>query len=121
MIEKTKEMELPINWCPQCEGKIHWKVVHSELGAPMYNGHCPKCAIVFRNRETPEVTKGRVLAKELIGVGAMDKRITSQSCDTQIGILREKQHCKTCGGLSWECKCKDCKCINCMENKHFKE
>ncbi len=31
-MDKKKEMLLPINWCPQCNGKIHWKVVHGELG-----------------------------------------------------------------------------------------
>lgn len=118
---KKEEMQKPEENCPECGGKIHWKTVYSELGAPIYNGHCPKCAIVFRNRECPEVTKGKNLAKELIGAGAMDKRITSQSCNTQIGILRAKQHCKTCGGLSWECKCENCNCISCMENKSHKE
>ena len=43
-------------------------------------------------RETPELTRGRNLERgELKDVDCMDKRVTSLSCDTQIGLLRERQ------------------------------
>ena len=104
--------------CPECGGRIHWRTIH-HIGAPIYNGHCPKCNIVFRNRETPQIAKGKRMAKDLIGVHCMDKRITSQPCDVQIGILRAKQHCKTCQQLSYNCKCIGCNCICCMESKEM--
>ncbi len=100
----NKEMPHPEKECPECNGKIQWITVHSAYGAPIYQGHCPKCNIIFRGRETPQVAKGKRMAKDLIGVGCMDKRITSQPCDVQIGILRAKQHCKTCQQLSYNCK-----------------
>lgn len=111
-----KEMQKPEKECPDCGGRIQWKTIHGAFGKPLYNGLCPKCNIVIKGRETPQLAKGRNMAKDLIGVGAMDKRITSQPCDVQIGILRELQHCKTCGGLSWECKCIGCKCISCIDS-----
>ena len=84
-------MKKPEKCCPECKGEINWKVVW-KLGAPQYNGLCKKCNIVFRKRETPEVTRGKQLERgELNGVDCMDKRITSLSLQTQLGILRERQ------------------------------
>lgn len=89
-----RKQKLPEKKCPVCGGKIDWKVVHSEMGAPAYNGLCqtPGCNTLLKDRETPEVTRGKELERgELKGVDCMDKRITSLSCDTQIGLLRERQ------------------------------
>jgi len=85
-------MKKPEVCCPECEGRIDWRVVWNKLGAPQYNGLCKKCNAVFRGRETPEVTRGKELERgELKGVDCMDRRITSLSVQTQLGILRERQ------------------------------
>jgi len=86
-------MKKPEKCCPECKGEINWKVVWNGVGAPQYNGLCKKCNIVLRKRETPEVTRGKQLERgELNGVDCMDKRITSLSLQTQLGILRERQN-----------------------------
>lgn len=100
-------MNKPEKKCPLCGGKINWKVVHDCWGVPAYNGLClnPKCNAVMRGRETPEVTRGKKLERgELKGVDCMDKRITSLSCDTQIGILRQRMHPKGTEVYSPFCK-----------------
>lgn len=86
-------MRKPEKKCPNCDSKdIDWKIVRDELGTPSYNGLCKNCNAIMRGREPPEITRGRKLEKgELKGVYCMDKRITSLSCNTQIGILRERQ------------------------------
>jgi len=87
-------MRKPEKKCPVCGSKISWKTVHGELGQPSYNGLCtkPGCNILLMDRETPQLTRGRNLERrELKGIDCMDKRITSLSCDVQIGILRERQ------------------------------
>ena len=108
----------PEEKCSECKGKILWKSIVDDLGAPLYQGHCPKCAIVFKGREDPELARGRKLAENLINVSCMDKRVTQHSVNTQIGFLRAKQHCATCEGsyLYDSCKCKNCKCLHCQEN-----
>ena len=87
------KMRKPEKKCPNCGSKrINWKVVRDGLGNPFYNGLCLACNAVMKGREPPEVTRGRNLERgELKDVSCMSKRITSLSCDTQIGILRERQ------------------------------
>ncbi len=93
-----EKQRLPEKECPECKGKIEWKVVRSNLGSPQYNGHCSKCAIVFRDREAPQITEGKKLEREgeikgkpINKMTALDRRITRLPCDVQIGILRERQ------------------------------
>ena len=125
------EIKLPEKNCPKCAGTILWKIVIGGFGAPIYNGHCPKCAIVFKNREVSEVTEGKELAKELIGTDCMDEKITQHSTNTQIGILRAMQHCSSCRKPSYsiggpkvfeirpenDCQCTNCKCVFCTIRK----
>jgi len=87
----------PETQCPECGGPISWKVIHGALGRPQYNGICPKCNIVLRDREAPDIKRGKSLYRDGIIDGTpvrdmhcMDKRITSLPCDVQIGILREE-------------------------------
>ena len=108
--------------CPHCGGRIQWKTVIGKFGQPLYQGHCSPCAIVFRGREHPNLAKGKKLAENLIGVGCMDKKITKLNYIVQIGILRSKQHCKTCGNPSYpirseedNCNCVNCVCVFCKE------
>lgn len=86
-------MGKPEKKCPECGGRISWITV-TALGAPTVNGMCmnKKCNNVFRGRESPEITRGKEMAKELEGVSCMDKRITRLPCNVQIGILRARQH-----------------------------
>ena len=83
----------PEKKCPNCGSKnLNWKVVYSHLGAPGYNGFCLDCKAVMKGREPPGLVRGKALEQgELKGVDCLDKRITSLPCDTQIGILRERQ------------------------------
>ena len=79
--------------CPRCKGAIDWKIVYGSFGAPQANGLCTTCNVVFRNREAPEVSRGRALELgELAGVDAMDARILSLPGNVQLGILRQRQH-----------------------------
>lgn len=82
---------IPEKECPECKGKIDWKVVYGNFGRSQYNGLCRNCKGILRDREIPDVTKGRKLAKDLKGVHPMDKRITRYNGNVQIGILRELQ------------------------------
>ena len=128
---RLKKETKPEKYCPECNNEILWKSITSELGAPLYQGHCPNCNIVFRGRENPEIAKGKELAKNLIGVNCLDKRITKHSGNTQIGILRAMQHCATCGKPTYliagkwkpgekeknKCHCRNCNCVYCTERK----
>lgn len=114
----------PEKECPECKGPLSWKVVRGTYGNPLYNGLCSKCNIILRGRETPDVTKGRALAHELIGVNCMDKKITKLSGDVQLGILRERMHCSTCDKPTYpiqskedDCLCDGCDCLFCREKK----
>lgn len=93
----TDEQPKPETECPECAGPIDWIVVRGTLGKSMYNGLCEKCCIVLRDREVPDVTRGKILEKDgkvgdifIKDIGALDKRITSLPGDVQIGILRER-------------------------------
>lgn len=84
-------MKKPEKYCPECKGEISWKVVWNDLGSPQYNGVCKKCNIIFKGRETPEVTYRKQLERgELKGVDCLDSRITRLSTQVQLGILRER-------------------------------
>jgi hypothetical protein len=130
-----KNDHAPEKECPECKGEISWKIVRNDYGAPFANGLCSNCNIVFRGREAPEIRQGMNLEKhgEVDGVPikdmhCMDKRITKLSCDTQIGILRQRQHpkgnevyspyCKKCEGTRMQYeqkngyKCSVCNSIN---------
>ncbi len=99
-------MKSPEKRCPLCKGKLSWITVR-RLGAPSANGICPKCNIVLRGREAPEITRGKALEKgEMKGVHCMDKRITRLPCDVQIGILRQRMHPK--GTEVYTVYCKKC-------------
>lgn len=58
------------------------------------NGHCLDCNVILRNREDPEVTQGKALEKAGVtsSFDALDPKITQYSVDTQLGILRQRQH-----------------------------
>lgn len=112
----------PEKECPECKGLLSWKVVRMDWGKSEYNGLCSKCNIVLKGRETPDLKKGRLMAEELIGVHVMDKRITKHNADVQLGILRTKMHCATCGRPHYgskppddKCACTDCECLYCRE------
>lgn len=95
----------PEKECPSCGGKLSWKIIVTSLGAPMANGMCPKCCIVLRGREAPEVTRGRQLENgELKGVSALSRRIMRLPCNVQIGILRERHRQEIENGTHWSCK-----------------
>ncbi len=84
---------MPERQCPECKGPLSWKTVRNGLGAPTANSFCPKCNIVLRKREAPEITRGKQLERrEMKGIHCMDKRITRLPCDVQIGILRQRMH-----------------------------
>lgn len=94
----TARQEQPETECPKCSGPIDWKVVRDALGSPMYNGLCRKCNIVMRNREAPDITRGKTLEKsgEVGGIpvedlGALDRRFTRLPGNVQLGILRRRQ------------------------------
>ena len=83
-----KQSILEIN-CPECGSKISWKVVHNSLGAPVYNGLCSGCNIIFKNREIPEITETIVVTCVYCGHQYPDGTPT-----TKHELLTE--HIKTC-------------------------
>lgn len=117
-------MQEPEKECPECGGRLTWKVVREPFGKSGYNGLCSKCNIVLRGRETPDLRKGRKMAETLSGIHVMDKKITRHNADVQLGILRARQHCSACGGPSYpqteenSCKCTGCNCLYCRERKN---
>jgi hypothetical protein len=116
----TKALLVSEDKCPECGGKINWKVVRGELGSSFYNGLCKKCNIIFRRGEIPDLKRGRELARRLKVKNALDKRLTQYNTDIQVGYLRAIQHCDTCGlpdNAGKYCKCTKCKCIYCREHK----
>lgn len=88
-----KEQKLPEKECPECKGKLEWKLVRNNWGGPGYNGLCKKCNLVIFDREVPEITKGKAMERngETKDIHAMDERITDLPVDVQLGILRERQ------------------------------
>lgn len=117
MVNKLLESETE---CPECKGKLDWKVIYGGLGNPTYSGLCKKCNIVLKDRETPDLKKGRKIAENLRIKHTLDKRLTGFNADVQLGYFRTIQHCGTCGLPDYAgkyCKCKKCKCIYCREYK----
>ena len=98
----------PEEECPEGNEEISWKIVRGAWGSPFANGLCSNCNIVFRGRESPEITRGMTLEKTgaTQGIHCMDKRITSLPCDVQIGILRQRMHPK--GNEVYSPYCKKC-------------
>lgn len=113
----------PEEECPECKGKLDWKVVRGKWGKSFYNGLCKRCNIVLSGRETPGLKKGRVLAEQIGSISCMDTRNTQHNADVQLGYLRAIQHCRTCGGPTYpkteenKCKCTNCNCIYCTNVK----
>lgn len=90
----SKKQPMPEKECPECGGKLTWKLVRNSWGSPQVNGLCSKCNIVLRGRKAPGISKGERLEREGVtsGISCLDKRITNLPCDVQIGILRQRQH-----------------------------
>ncbi len=84
-------MKRPEKKCTECGGLINWKVIHGELGNPLYNGLCTGCNTIFRGRETPDLAKGREIAETK---SLSRKELYDLPGDVQLGYLREKQHGK---------------------------
>ena len=109
--------------CPECKKEMTWQegLLPFEGGSrDMTKGKysCMHCLIFVNAKESRATVKGRALAHGLVGVSAMSKRITSQSCAEQIGLLRERQHCTTChNDMGEPCTCTDCDCLYCREYK----
>ena len=114
--------------CPECKRGMAWQegLLGGSGDRDTTKGryYCSRCRISMGSQESREIKKGRELAPELVGVHAMSKKVTSHSCATQIGILRARQHCTTCGKPSLPerskadyCHCKKCTCLYCAEYK----
>jgi hypothetical protein len=108
--------------CPDCNKTMQWQEgLLSDSGArnmEVGRHYCPDCYLFASPEESRALKKGRRMAHSLVGVHAMDKKITSNSVAVQIGILRERQHCTTCGNIVGEvCKCINCKCLYCQHYK----
>jgi len=106
--------------CPECGKPMSWTEGLLWGGArdgAMGRYGCMPCRLFKKPGESRAMQRGRELANsdEFIGVYAMDKKITSLSCNTQIGLLRERQHCKTCkNNMGDPCKCGGkCNCLYC--------
>lgn len=113
--------------CPECKIPMRWKegLLTEAGGKDIAVGrfYCTECNLWCKPIESRAIKRGRKLAKDLVNVHCLDKKITKYSCAEQIGIFREMQHCKTCGlpnysrtELSDFCMCEDCNCLYC-ENK----
>ncbi len=108
--------------CPECGEPMSWaEGLLMDGGRSMEVGKfsCMKCGLFKVPKESRATRRGRKLAHDLIDVHCMDKRITQYDAATQIGILREQQHCATCGNAMGEpCTCKGkCDCLYCRIRK----
>ena len=119
MGERTTE-SITNDTCPICKKPMQWtEGLLSDGGLHVDTGRysCSTCNIFVNMEESRAVRKGRELANVLpFDIHCMDKRVTSQSCGTQIGILREQQHCATCKndmGEPYTCDGK-CNCVYCQ-------
>jgi hypothetical protein len=78
---------------------------------------CVPCNLTCKPTESRAIRKGKKLAESgvLKGAHALDKRVTSMSLGNQLGYLRARQHCATCGNNMGEpCTCKGkCNCLYC--------
>ena len=107
--------------CPECKKTMQWQeglLVDGVRDMAIGKHYCLKCNIFSKSKESKGIRKGKKLAHGLIGVHAMSKKITQHSVATQIGILRERQHCAICKNNIYEpCMCTDCNCLYCREYK----
>lgn len=108
--------------CPKCDSPMEWTEGLLRDGArdiSMGRYSCPHCLLFEAPKESRATQKGRELAHDLIGVDCMSRAITGLSIATQIGILRERQHCTTCdNALGEPCTCKGkCDCLYCREHR----
>ncbi len=106
--------------CPECKKTMKWQeglLVDGTRDMSFGRYYCLDCRIFAKSTESKGIRKGRKMAPELTGVHCMDKKITSQSTASQIGILRERMHCSTCNSYYPDnpCKCTDCDCLYCRE------
>lgn len=108
--------------CPKCKATMKWQEGLLDDGTrdmTIGKHYCPACNIVGKTTESRAIKKGKRLAKGLIGVHCMDKKITRHSSTIQIGILRAMQHCATCGLPNYpqtednSCACVGCDCPYC--------
>ena len=77
--------------CPACGGRI--RISGGCDDGARSGWSCSVCmAFSFAQHDSPEITRGKKLKKELEGVHFMDKAITSLPANVQIGILRARQH-----------------------------
>lgn len=110
--------------CPQCKSPMKWQEgLLSEGSRDMTVGrfYCD-CGVAMKQGESIAVQEGRKLTEELKDEPALGHEITKRPMATQIGILRGRQHCTTCGKPSYgkitiPCKCEDCYCFYCRERK----
>jgi hypothetical protein len=109
--------------CPECGKLMAW--TEGLLGGAGARGvetgrcSCLPCRIFMKPVESRDITKGKKMAENLRGVHFMDKKITKQSCAVQIGILRARQHCKTCdNSMGDPCTCNGkCNCLYCRDRR----
>ena len=112
--------------CPVCREPMGWvEGLLTDSGRDSTQGRygCTTCGVISKMGESRATRRGRRTAHELSGVHCMDKRITSQSVGTQIGILRERMHCATCENNAGDpCTCNGkCNCLYCRERRNREE
>lgn len=112
--------------CPKCEKPMRWQeglLKDGNRDGTVGRHYCSSCNIFMKMTESKGITRGKAMARNLIGVPTMGKQITSLSTANQIGILRARQHCSTCGKPNYpqtnknSCKCKKCTCLYCTNYK----
>jgi late competence protein required for DNA uptake (superfamily II DNA/RNA helicase) len=108
--------------CPRCKKEMRWQEgLLTDAGSrdgTVGKYYCLKCRVFGKAKEGRATRAGRKMAHGMVGVHVMDKEITKQGYATQIGILRERMHCATCGSYAGKpCKCTDCTCLYCREYK----
>jgi hypothetical protein len=113
--------------CPECKNPMRWQeglLVEGARDLTIGRYYCLACNLFCGGKESKAIIKGKRLANELVGEHALSKKITSHSTAEQIGILRARQHCATCGKPNYPqnkpedyCRCKNCKCLYCRVYK----
>ena len=80
--------------CPACQSRISISRGTSGYGTKRgwscMNNKCN--AFGFSEYDHPDMTEGKRIAKEFKGIHPLDERLTSLSCNMQLGILRTLQH-----------------------------
>ena len=109
MMNKRQSLDPANDCCHICNAPMVWtEGLLSDGGVDPTTGKygCPRCHTAAEMTESRAVKRGRALAHDLKGVPAMSRAITHFSGGTQIGILRERQHCKTChNNMGDPCTC----------------